>query len=174
MQRRNINTVVCVTVTIFIVLAASAVAIILLRNDTSSNSTLLNSSSSTGSAIQLNTNNPSVLEHNTSTNYPWTLTGNSSNKTDNNNKDEIISDYHDGRISDFISITDIARDITPIKSTRSNKCTDINESLMRFTLTTDNYPVRFVCNSVCCNFLLFVHIICSYDVIIFIVHMIHI
>ena len=141
MQRRNINTVVYV-VTVFIVLAVAA--LVILRDDSSSNSSM-SDSSSIGSAIQqFNTNNSSLLEHNISSNYPWTFTGDSSNKTDDNNNDEMISDYHDGQISDF-SITDIARGgiITPIKSTsRSNKCTAKSKSLMRFTLTTDNYPVR--------------------------------
>jgi len=146
MQRQNNNTVVCL-VAVFIVIAA-AVAILLLR-DTNNNPTT-SDSSSTGSAIQqFNTNNSSLLlDHNTSITFPWTLTvaGGSSNKT--NTKE---SAHHDGPISNFISITDTARgrDITPIKSTRSsNKCTDNNKSLMRFTLITDNYPVRFVCNFV--------------------------
>ena len=144
MQRRNINTVVYV-VTVFIVLAVAAVAIILLRDDITSNSTLLTDSSSIDSVIQ-QSNNLSQLEHNTSINYPWTLTGYS--KTNNNNIEKTIS-YHDRPISNFISITDFARGgiVTPIiQSTRSNKCTDSNKSLMRFTLVTDNYPVRFVCN----------------------------
>ena len=150
MQRRNNNTV-CV-VTVFIVLAVAALAIILLRNDTSSNSsnTLDSSSSSTGSAVQ-QFNNTSLLEHNNaaSITYPWTLTG--YNKTNNRNEDE-TTNYHDRPISDyFISITDARGDIvTPIKSTRSNKCTDSSKSLLRFTLISDNYPVRFVCN-VCYN-----------------------
>ena len=155
MQRRNTNTVICL-ITVLIVLVASAVVIILLQDDTSSNSTLLtDSSSSSGSVIF---SNSSVLEHNTPIiAYPWTLLGDSNNKTDDTTNDETISDYHDGPNSDFISITDIARDITPIKSTRSsNKCTDNNKSLMRFTLITDNYPVRFVCSLVC------VHMMCSY------------
>jgi len=141
MQRRNINTVACV-VAVFIVIA-TAVAISLLRNDaTSSNSTLLTDSSSSSGSVVFS--NSSVLEHNTSViAYPWKLSGDSINKTDDNNNDEIISDYHDGSISKFISITDIAKDIMPIISTRSNKCTDIDKSLMRFTLITDNYPVRF-------------------------------
>jgi len=155
MQRQNNNTVVCI-VTVFTVLAA-AVAIIL--RDTNNNPTT-SDSSSTGSAIQqFNTNNSSLLlDHNTSTIYPWTLSGGSSNKTDDTIKQE-TTNYHDGPISNFISITDIARGryITPIKSTRSsNKCTDNNKSLMRFTLITDNYPVRFVCSLVC------VHMMCSY------------
>ena len=137
MQRRNSNTVIYAVV-VFIV---AAVAAIIILRDTSSDSTLRTDSSLTGSAIQLNTNNSSLLEHNTSITYPWTLTeDSSSNKTSNTNKDEMTY-YNDGQISNFISITDIARDITPIISTRSNKCT-INTSLLRFTLITDNYPVR--------------------------------
>ena len=154
MQRRNINTVVCV-VTIFIILAAVA-ALVILRNDTSSNSTISDSSSSTGSAILQFNNDTSLLEHNASINYPWTLSGDSSNKTNSTNNDEIIS-YHDGHLSDFISFTNIAREsiVTPIISTRSNsnKCIDSSKSLMRFTLVTDNYSVRFVFN------------FCAYDMI---------
>ena len=140
MQRQNINSVVCAVV-VFIVLTTVAVVIIFLRDDTSSNPTLLtDSSSSSGSVIF---NNSSLLNHNTSINYPWTLSG-SSNKTDDINEDEEAISYHDGPISNFISITDTARgDIdTPIKSTRSNKCIGSDKSLMRFTLLTDNYPVR--------------------------------
>ena len=154
MQRQSINTAVC-AVAVFIVIAVAAVAII-LRNDTSINS--LTDSSSTGNAIQLNNNNSSLLEQNASNTYPWTLSKDSSNKTnDDIDNDEIITNNHDGSISDFISISDIARGIaTPIKSsTRSNKCTDSDKSLLRFTLITDNYPVRFVCNF----FVLFVHIL---------------
>ena len=138
MQRRINNTVVCI-VTVFIVLAVAVVSILLLRYDTSSNSTISDSSSS-GSAIQ-QFNNTSLLDNDASITYPWTLTGDSSNKKNNTNKE---ATYHDRPMSDFISIADMARGIvTPIKSTRSNnKCTDINKSLMRFTLVTDNYPVR--------------------------------
>ena len=143
MQRRDINTVILCLVTVFIVLVA-AVVIIFLRKDFTSNSKISDSSSSIGSVIQ-QLNNTSLLEHsNTSIDYPWTLSGDSTNKSDDTNKEQTIS-YHDGLISDFISITNIARraDITPIISTRSsNKCTDSDKSLMRFTLVTDNYPVR--------------------------------
>ena len=142
MQRQNINTVVCV-VTVFIVLAVAA--LVILRDDSSSNSTLRTDSSSTGRAIQ-QFNNSSLLEHNTSITYPWTLTD-SSNKMNNNYKEDGATHHHDRPISNFISITDIARGgiVTPITSTtRNNKCTDSNKSLMRFTLITDNYPVRFV------------------------------
>ena len=145
MQRRINNTVVCL-VTVFIVLAVAVVSILLLRYDTSSNSTISDSSSSSGSAIQ-QFNNTSLLDNDASITYPWTLTGDSSNKTDDTNNDE-ITNYHDGPISDFISITDIAQDITPVISTRSsNQCTADSKSLMRFTLTTDNYPVSR-CNCV--------------------------
>ena len=145
MQRRNINTVVCV-VTIFIVLAVAVLTIILFR-DTNNNPTI-SDSSSTGSAVQ-QFNNTSLLEHNNaaSITYPWTLTG--YNKTNNRNEDE-TTNYHDRPISDFISIDARGGIVTPIKSTRSNKCTDSSKSLLRFTLKTDNYPVRFVCN-VCYN-----------------------
>ena len=139
MQRRINNTVVCL-VTVFIVLAVAVVSILLLRYDTSSNSTISDSSSS-GSAIQ-QFNNTSLLDNDASITYPWTLTGDSSNKTDDTNNDE-ITNYHDGPISDFISITDIAQDITPVISTRSsNQCTADSKSLMKFTIITDNYPVR--------------------------------
>jgi len=149
MQRQNINTVLCV---VFIVLAVAVVAITRLRNDaTSSNSILLTGSSSTGSAIQP-FKNSSLLEHDIPISYPWTLSEDSSNKSGNTNEGETIS-HHDGLISDFISITDIARGryITYIiQSTRSNKkCADSDKSLMRFTLITDNYPVRFVCINLC-------------------------
>jgi len=155
MQRQSTCTVVCV-VAVFIVLAA-AVAILRVRDPNNSNSILLTDSSSTDSAAH-QFNISLLLDHNTSIiAYPWTLSGDSSNKTNNTNKE--ATNNHDGQNSNFISITNIAqgRYITPIKSTRSsNKCTDNNKSLMRFTLITDNYPVRFVCSLVC------VHMMCSY------------
>ena len=109
MQRRNINTVACAVLSM---LAAALAVIILLRNDTSSNSSILDSSL----PVIQQFNNSSLLDNDTSTNYPWKLSG-SSNETDDTNKDEMIS-YHDGgQISNFISITDIARGgiLTPKK-----------------------------------------------------------
>ena len=142
MQRRNINIVVC-AVAVFIVLAVAVVAILRIRDPNNSNSILLTDSSLTDSAAH-QFNISSLLDHKTSIiAYPWTLSGDSSNKMNDTNK-EAITNNHDGSISDFISISDIARGIaTPIKSsTRSNKCTDSDKSLLRFTLITDNYPVR--------------------------------
>lgn len=142
MQRRSTCTVVYV-VAVFIVLAAVA-AILRVRDPNNSNSILLTDSSSTDSAAhQFNISSSSLLDHKTSIiAYPWTLSGDSSNKIEDTDKE--AAHHHDGSISNFISITNIARDrITPIITTRSNnKCTESDKSLMRFTLITDNYPVR--------------------------------
>ena len=150
-QRRNINTVVCV---VFIVLAVAVVAISLIRNDTTSSNSTISDSSLSGSVIQQFNNDTSISKHNSSIEYPWTLSGDK--KANDTNKEE----SHDGSVSKFISITDMARDITPIKSTRSNKCTDSSKSLLRFTLITDNYPVSFV-NFVFCAYDMFINM-CSY------------
>ena len=64
------------------------------------------------------------------------------NKTNSTSED--TSEYG-GPISDFISITDIAQTRGIKVSRRDNKCSTIGTLvLVRFTLTTDNYPVRII------------------------------
>ena len=64
------------------------------------------------------------------------------NKTNSTSED--TSEYG-GPISDFISITDMAQTRGIKVSRRDNKCSTIGTLvLVRFTLTTDNYPVRII------------------------------
>ena len=95
-----------------------------------------------GSFIQQPYNNTSLLEHDTSVSmYPWSG-GYNMNKTNSTSED--TSEYG-GPISDFISITDMAQTRGIKVSRRDNKCSTIGTLvLVRFILTTDNYPVRII------------------------------
>ena len=64
------------------------------------------------------------------------------NKTNTTSED---TTEYGGPISDFIYITDMAQTRGIKVSRRDNKCSTIGTLvLVRFTLTTDNYPVRII------------------------------
>jgi len=83
--------------------------------------------------------------------YPWLISHSNNNDDDENTIDNNINDEtqheHIGPLSDFISISNITRSSSILPSptllrNSNNRCTTNNQSLMRFTLITDNYPVR--------------------------------
>ena len=108
-----------------------------------------NNSTSDADDVVGSYNNTSRLENDTLVSlYPWSG-GYNMNKT-NNTSDDTSSDYG-GPISDFISITDIAQTRgIKVSSRRDNKCSTIDTLvLVRFTLTTDDYPVRIISFRAC-------------------------
>ena len=151
-QRRSI---VYGLATVVIVLLVVVVAAILLdtsnkiQSSTSSNDDKTDDSSSSSLHATTDITNDSTSE------YPWSISNSDNGEDTVDINDAHLQHEHIGPLSDFISISNITRSgsilSSPTLRNRNNRCTANNQSLMRFTLITDNYPVRTL--------------LCAYDMI---------
>ena len=143
MQQQRRYAQACAGAVVFFVILIVALCIFSDTNNSASDADDV-----VGSFIHQPYNNTSLLENDTLVSlYPWSG-GYNMNKT-NNTSDDTSSEYS-GPTSDFISITDIAQTRGIKVSRRDNKCSTIDTLVkVRFTLTTDDYPVRIISFRAC-------------------------